>query len=215
MPAGASELGFYVGFLYGDASKEFDRENYSALAGGFYGQLQPPHVSEGRTFTTDSDGTSYGFMAGYRLTQHIAFEGGYLSLGKQNYHEVSTGAYFPPDGSAPVAETWDVSLTSRTNGFSVSALGILPLSYAWELYARAGVLFGSNTLSLYANDGVDPIALDENDSSTDWLAGAGISVSLAEVYAIRAEFMRVFDAGTKVFGESDEDVVSIGLTVSC
>jgi hypothetical protein len=212
MPAGAAELGFYVGFLYGDATKDFDREQFSSIAASLYQGLE--HISEERTFTTDSDGSSYGFMAGYRLTEHIAFEGGYLTLGKQNYHENSSGFFFPNDDSGPVNETWDLSLTSRTSGFALSALGILPLSYAWEVYARAGVLFGSNTLNVYASNGETTLTLDDTQSSTDWLAGVGISMSLAEVYAIRAEYVRIFDAGAPVFGEADQDVVSIGLTVS-
>jgi hypothetical protein len=39
-------------------------------------------------------------------------------------------------------------------------------------------------------------------------------MSLAEVYTLRAEFTRIFDAGSDVFGEADADLVSIGLTVA-
>jgi len=212
MPAGAAELGFYVGFLYGDASRDYDREKYSSLALDVYNNILDFSADE-RSFTTDSKGTSYGFLAGYRLTQHIAFEGGYLTLGKENYRERASGFFFPGEGE-PIAENWDLSLTNRTSGFAISALGILPISYAWEVYARAGVFFGSNALSVFADNGEFRFNSKFTESSTDWLAGAGISVSLAEVYAIRAEFQRIFAAGAKVFGEQDEDVVSIGLTVA-
>jgi len=213
MPVGAAELGFYVGFLYGDASKEFEVEPFTAYASNVYAALD--HSSDLRTFSTDSDGETYGFLAGYRLTQHIAIEGGYMYIGKQSYRETSSGFFFP-DGEDPVPEEWGLSLTSRTTGFALSALGILPISYSWELYARAGVLIGSSTMSLWASTPSLPGAVEnrENESSTDWLAGAGISMSLAEVYTLRAEFTRVFDAGADVFGEADADVVSIGLTVS-
>lgn len=212
-PAGAAELGFYVGFLYGDRSKDFDIDNFSSLAGEIYENLE--HVPEVRSYSTEENGESYGFLAGYRLTQHIAFEGGYLYLGKQSYRENSTGFFFPDEGD-PQAEAWDLSLTSVTSGFAVSALGILPISYSWEVYARAGVYFGSNTLSYWANSAAvnGANANDFNKSSTDWLAGAGISMSLAEVYTLRAEFTRIFDAGADVFGEADADLVSIGLTVA-
>lgn len=212
MPAGAAELGFYVGFLYGDTSKEFDVEPFSAFASAVYRDLA--HSSELRTYTTENDGESYGFMAGYRLTQYIAFEGGYMSIGKQSYRETSTGFFFP-EGQPPVEETWSLSLTDKTTGFALSALGILPISYSWELYARAGVLIGSNTRSLWFHNDAEGTGTNEfNESSTDWLAGAGISVSLAEVYAVRAEFTRIFDAGAEVFGESDADLLSIGITVA-
>jgi len=211
MPAHGAELGFYVGFLYGDSSKDYDRELFSSLALGIYQDVQ--HVSDIRTFSTESDGESYGFLAGYRLSRHIAIEGGYVYLGKQSYRETSSGFFFPEEQD-PVAEDWTLSLSSRTSGFALSALGILPISYAWELYGRAGVLIGSNTLSLYANSARGPISDRVNESSTDPLAGIGISMSLAEVYAIRAEFIRIFDAGTDDFGEADVDLISIGVTVS-
>lgn len=214
-PASAAELGFYVGFLYGDSSKEYNLRQFDSLATQIYGDLA--YVPDTRAFSTEEDGKSYGFLAGYRLTQHLAFEGGYLYLGKQTYREQSSGFFIPSDETQPPgAEDWTLSLTSRTSGFTVSALGILPINYSWELYARAGVLIGSNTLSLYANTNLFPSPLRDRftESSTDWLAGAGISMSLAEVYAIRAEFTRIFDAGEAVFGEADVDLITVGLTVA-
>lgn len=212
MPAGAAELGFYVGFLYGDGSKEFDIEQFDALASDIY-QNFLEFTPDQRSFSTENDGESYGFLAGFRLTQHFAFEGGYLYLGEQSYREAASGFFFPGDED-PIAEDWSLSLGTRTTGFTVSALAILPISYAWEVYARAGVLIGSNTLSLFASNGELLIPDSFNESSTDLLAGAGISMSLAEVYAIRAEFQRIFDAGDELFGEADVDLISIGVTVS-
>lgn len=212
MPASAAELGFYVGFLYGDSEKEYDRENFSLLALDVYEGILG-FSAEQRAFSTASDGEAYGFLAGYRLSQHLAFEGGYTYIGKQSYRESASGFFFPTEGE-PQPENWSLSLSSRTSGFELSALGILPISYSWELYARAGVLIASNTLSVYASNGNLLFADQFNESSSDWLAGVGISWSLAEVYAIRAEFKRIFDAGEAVFGEADLDLVSIGVTVS-
>ena len=212
-PVNAAELGFYVGFLYGDASKEYDRPQFESLASQLYEFVS--HTSETRgSSSTSEDGETYGFLAGYRLSQHLAFEGGYLYLGKQGYRERSSGLYVPEDtAQAPIEEEWSASFTSRTSGFALSVLGVLPISYSWEVYGRAGVLIGSNTLSFYGSNGEYIFADRQNESSTDWLAGAGISYSLLEVYALRAEFMRVFDAGEAVFGEADADVISLGLTV--
>ena len=212
IPASAAELGFYVGFMYGDSEKEFDRENFSLLGLGLYDGVLG-FSPEQRSFSTSSDGESYGFFAGYRLNQYLAFEGGYSYIGKQSYRETASGFFFPAEGE-PQAETWALSLSSRTSGFELSALGILPISYSWEVYARAGVLIASNTLSVYASNGNLLFADQFNESSSDWLAGMGISWSLAEVYAIRAEFKRIFGAGKDVFGEADLDLVSIGVTVS-
>ncbi len=203
-----------MGFMYGDVSKQYDVEPFDNLTGAVYDYAS--FAPAQRAFTKSSDSEAYGFLAGYRLTQHIAFEGGYSFLGKQSYREISSGLFITGDEETPeIAEDWTVSLSNKTGGFELSALGIFPISYAWEVYARAGVLIGSNSMSIYATNGSDALLRDEiNESSTDWLAGAGISVSLAEVYALRAEFRRIFDAGAKEFGESDLDLISIGLTVA-
>lgn len=213
LPASAAELGLYVGFLYGDSSKDFDTGVFSSLASIVYQDLA--FTPDLRSFTTSADGKSYGFLAGYRLTQHFAIEGAYMQFGKQGYRESASGFLFPDEGD-PMPEDWTLSLTSRTKGFMLSALGVLSISYSWEVYARAGALIATNELSLYANSPVLSGAIADRfqESSTDWLAGIGISMSLAEVYALRAEYTRIFDAGDPLFGEGDTDMVSIGITVS-
>ncbi|HEY8540464.1 MAG TPA: outer membrane beta-barrel protein [Steroidobacteraceae bacterium] len=210
--ASAAELGFYVGFLYGDSSKQYALEEFDNLARSFYNFID--YQPSQRAFAKGKDGESYGFLAGYRLTQHLAFEGGYVYLGKQKYNEESSGVFIPGDGEDPIPETWGVNFTSKTSGFMLSALGVLPISYSWEAYARAGVLIASNTFDVFASNGQLAFRDDFNESSTDLLAGVGISVSLAEVYAIRAEYQRIFDAGHGDLGESDLDLITIGVTVS-
>lgn len=211
--ARAAEPGLYVGFMYGDASRDYDAARFDAFTLGLYDQLA--YVPAERSSTRARDEEAYGFFAGYRFTQHWAVEGGFLSLGKQSFRESSSGLFFTGDEEQPtIPESWNVSWTKRTTGFTVSALGILPISYAWELYARAGVFVASSRLDLWASNGTLTGRNRFSDSSIDFLAGAGISWSLAEVYAIRAEFQRVFDAGVGDFGEADVDVVTIGITVT-
>src|SRR5688500_11584781 len=120
-PAHAAEPGFYVGFLYGDSSKDFDVGQFSDLSLLFYADIN--HLPESRDYTTREDGESYGFLAGYRLTQHIAFEAGYLYLGKQQYRETSRGFFDPGDPEEDVVpEELGSSLTSRTKGFTLAAV---------------------------------------------------------------------------------------------
>lgn len=213
-PAGAAELGMYVGFLYGEASKDYDAAQFDSLARQIYNQLAFEPAT--RAVAQGDDGQSYGFLVGYRLNQHIAFEGGYTYLGKQTFNDMSSGFFVPGGEEPPVPEDWGLGLTSRTRGFTASALAILPISYSWEVYARGGVFIASNQLSLYASSPSfsRPLRDRFTESSTDWLAGVGIAMSLAEVYSLRAEFTRIFDSGEPVFGEADVDLVSIGLTVA-
>lgn len=204
--ASASEPGFYVGGFYGDSSKEFDIQPFVDITDFVYGELLD-FVPDERHYSTKSEGGSYGFLAGYRLTQYIAFEGGYMYLGKESYRENALGTSGAND------ESWYISLTRKTSGFAISALAVLPISYSWEVYARGGVMFASNAMSLYVNGPFED-GTEFTDSSTDYLAGAGVSMSLAEVYALRAEFTRIFAAGSDDFGEADVDMISIGVTVA-
>jgi hypothetical protein len=187
----------------------------NALMSGLYGDLGFTPVT--RTNRLESDDTTWGFFGGYRLFQNLAFEAGYMSLSKDVLREYATGTFLNTGVTPPALENeaWSMSFGVRSTGFAISVLGVLPLTYNWELFARGGVFLGSNTLSLYAINqdgfgGADQVT----ESSADFIAGIGAGYTLAEVYQIRAEFQRVFDAGAKEYGETDADLLTIGITVN-
>jgi hypothetical protein len=209
--AAAAEPGFYIGGQYGKNSKDSSVAALDSLTLALYDDLDyTPSVRSNRS---DSDDTVWGFFGGYRLLQNLAFEAGYMSLSKDVLRESSSGL-FNDVTNGPQPESWTTSMGVRTKGFAISALGVLPITYNWEIYARGGVLFGSNTLSLYAvnQDGFGG-AEQLTESSTDFLAGVGASYMLAEVYQLRAEFQRIFAAGASEYGEADLDLMTIGITV--
>lgn len=207
--ASAAELGFYIGGIYGQNSGGAALLDDLTLA--LYRDLDyTPDVRSGRT---DENKTVWGFFGGYRLFQNLAFEGGYMNISKDVLRETSSGT-FDDTTNGPEPETWSTSIGVQSKGFAISALGVLPVTYNLELYARGGVLFGSNTLSLYAINQTGFGGADQvTESSTDFLAGVGVSYTLAEVYALRAEFQRIFDAGAKEYGEADVDLMTVGITV--
>jgi hypothetical protein len=213
----AAELGFYVGGQYGQISKDesVTAVRLNALMVGLYDDLGFTPVT--RTNRLESDDATWGFFGGYRLFQNLAFEAGYMSLSKDVLREYATGTFLNTGVNPPVVENeaWSMSFGVRSTGFAISVLGVLPLTYNWEVFARGGVFLGSNTLSLYAINqdgfgGADQVT----ESSADFIAGVGAGYTLAEVYQIRAEFQRVFDAGAKEYGETDVDLLTIGITVS-
>jgi len=231
--AAAAETGFYVGGFYGTT----DRADTIGLYNSFssYVQQQFGYIPVAQqTPTLDTTMRSYGFIGGYRLFQHFAVEGGYMQLGSVKYRFRGNGVYPPPVQdpnvpSNPLFPTTDtptdllVNVDNEIGGIAVSALGILPVSYRWEVYGRAGVMFSTHNFKFYISDVVGPIRDQFTESSTDLLAGVGASFMLAEVYTLRAEFIRVFDAGDKnngVFdpayknkGQADVDLLSVGVTV--
>jgi OmpA-like transmembrane domain len=208
---GAAEPGFYVGGLYGQISKDEDSSLLDAHILALYNELEySPAVRSSRF---DTDDTTWGFFGGYRLFQNLAFEAGYLSVGKDVLRESSSGSFVDENGEN-VAESWAMSVGVRSTGFAISALGVLPVTYNWELFARGGVFLASNTMSRYASNFTSFSAGDQiTESSADFLAGVGAGYTLAEVYQLRAEYMRMFDAGAKEFGEADIDLLTVGITV--
>ena len=212
----AAELGFYVGGSYGSGSKTIDKGTYDQFALGIYNAFGfVPGSNPGDNVSSiDTDNPGYGFVAGYRLNTHLAVEGGYMDLGKFRYEANSNGGFINADDPT-ILDPSPLTLTanSKTAGFALTALGILPLNYRWELYGRAGVLFASNELTLFLTDGVGSLKDTDNGSSTHLLAGAGAGFTFAEIYTLRAEYQRVFDAGDDTVGEGDQDLATVGVTV--
>ena len=209
--APAAELGFYVGGSYGNGSKSIDKAlfgNYATQVFNDIGFL-PAQFSS----TIDTSNPGYGFVAGYRLFPHLAVEGGYMEIGKVRYEARTAGSYLQSDGTQ-IPDTPTMSINAKTGGFALSALGILPLSYRWELYGRAGLMFSSNERTLFLAGNVLSGKEQVTGSSTDFLVGAGASFTFAEIYGLRAEYQRVFDAGdSDTVGEGDVDLVTVGVTV--
>ena len=117
--------------------------------------------------------------------------------------------------NTPPEENWAQNIETSTSGIALSALGILPLNYRWETYVRGGVLIANSEESVFITDNINSQKLRATQSSFDLFAGAGVSFSLAEIYNIRLEYGRVFDAGDdKVLDEADVDMASLNVTVS-
>jgi hypothetical protein len=207
--AHAAQLGIYAGISYAMAEKDSTRGVFEDEALAIYNAFQfTPQTTTG---SFDSEDSSYGFVVGWRLTEHIAFEGGYMDLGEVVYRDRSTGLV----GGLPDPENWAQNVESSTSGIALSALGIWPLSYRWEVYARAGVLISNNTESVFITDGIGSESLRASKSGADLLAGVGVSFSIVEIYQLRLEFGRVFDAGEDgTLDEADVDMATLNIAVS-
>jgi hypothetical protein len=214
--ARAAELGVYAGVSFAMVKKDSTRSVFEdeALAVAALAGFQPDPAT--RTATLDSEDSSYGFVVGWRMSEHVAFEGGYLDLGEVKYREHAAGQFLaqPPAPNEP--GTLQQNIDSSTSGIQLSALGILPLSYRWEVYARGGVLIANNTEDIFVQDELGSSGkLRSTKSGFDLLAGVGISFSIAEIYNLRLEYQRVFDAGeSATLDEADVDLATLNVTVS-
>jgi OOP family OmpA-OmpF porin len=207
--AQAAQPGFYVGGFYGQTKKQIDIAGFDTYATT---QIFPnPAVQltvESMSSTLDDGDAGYGFLGGYRFTPHFAVEGGYVDLGKVVYRANARGNItgIPTDAV--------LNVDTETSGITVSALGVWPLSYRWEVYGRAGALFSSNDFTLFYDDVEQNPRRDEfSESDVDVLVGVGTSYNFLEIYDLRLEFQRIFDAGDETTGEADLDMISLGVTV--
>jgi hypothetical protein len=207
--AQAAQLGIYAGVSYAMVEKDSTRSEFEAEALAIYNAFGfTPQTTTG---SFDSKDSSYGFVVGWRLTEHIALEGGYMDLGDVTYRDRSTGL----SEGFPDPENWAQNVESSTSGIALSALGIWPLTYRWEVYARGGLLISNNTESVFITDGVGSESLRGSKSGADLLAGVGVSFSVVEIYNIRLEYGRVFDAGEDdTLDEADVDMATLNISVS-
>jgi hypothetical protein len=212
--AAASELGFYIGGQVGQSSKDVPRDFYETFNDDiqFFSFFEP--TEEHNSF--DESDTAFGLLGGYRFTQHLAIEGGYTRFGKVSYRSRASGN-FPLEGG-----TLNTNIDSETRGFSFAALGALPLSRDWELFARGGVLFATTKIRVVIDaTGTNFIPAPGDfdgsftDDTTETFAAIGITRRVFEIYDIRFEYQRVFGAGAEDTGGSgDLDTALLGLNVT-
>ncbi|HEX7114433.1 MAG TPA: outer membrane beta-barrel protein [Steroidobacter sp.] len=207
-PARAAQYGLYAGVSYAQTDREAESAEFAAAVANIYEDNGFTPVDS--TVSFDTKDSAYGFAVGYRLFEHLAVEGGYMDLGEVAYRDRSAGLF---DGTTP--ENWGQNIDSSTSGIALSALAVLPLTYRLEVYARAGFLLASNEATVFITDGVQSARFRVTKSGFDPLAGVGLTFSFFEIYNLRLEYMRVFDAGDEeTLGEADTDLAMLGITVS-
>jgi hypothetical protein len=150
-------------------------------------------------------------VVGWRLTEHIALEGGYMDLGTVAYKNRSTGLF----ANTPPPENWAQNIETSTSGIALSALGILPLSYRWEVYARGGVLIANSEESAFITDGVNSQKLRATQSSFDLFAGVGVASAWPRSTTSASSMAACSTpADDKVLDEADVDMATLNVTVS-
>jgi opacity protein-like surface antigen len=210
----AAERGLYVGGYGGQSSKEAEREFYELFTDDI--QVFTFFAPTQETTSFDDSDTAFGLVIGYRLTPHFAIEGGYAKLGQVAYKSRSSGN-FPQDAGSE-----DIGIDTEITGYTLAALGVLPLSRNWELFARAGVLFADNKVTIRVTaEGerflppLGSFSVADSHGSTNLHAGLGISRRFLDVYDLRLEYQRAFDVGDEASGgKGDLDLMLLGLIVT-
>jgi len=113
-----------------------------------------------------ADGVAVKFFAGYALNQYFAAEAAYIYAGTLK------------------DTVEDVNLSVESDGFVMAALGKLPLSDAFSLFAKLGYTFYNEKVQGRRGD----VSLTEKNSGDDPLYGVGADLRLGRKLQLRAEY---------------------------
>jgi opacity protein-like surface antigen len=200
--ATAAEPGFYVTASLGIG--EEDPRSAGTNIGNPFGivHVEPDDVD------VDDGKTAWSVGLGYRVNRYLAAEVEYIDFGTtditEHYSIEDDGAPVPFPFTFPTELTLNQS--SSVTGPALSLLGALPLGENFELFLRGGALFGSREIET----GFD--TFDEKFSRTVWLAGAGVSWSLAKRWAIRAEYQQTGEFSESfIAGETEVQRLSMSV----
>jgi len=174
---------FYVGAELGESST--DAVDESAIDDGSFGSIN----------VDDSD-SSWKAFVGYRFLKFVAVEVAAVDLGQFEVSGTSSGGGVFPAGN--------VSATAAADGYTVSALGVLPVGPGFKVFARAGYFIWDVDFDL-TSSGVGTTVNDSQDGE-DLVYGAGLAYKFAMGLGVRLEYEQY-----EVEDESI-DVISAGLT---
>ena len=134
------------------------------------GNVIPDLITSG---SFDGDATGFKIYGGYRFHPNFAAELAYVDLGKASY----SGNFFGTPVVGGSLETW---------GINVSAVGIVPLGPAFELFGKIG-LFGWESKARDTTGGV-PFSGTADDADVSF--GLGLAFNVSRNVSLRAEWER-------------------------
>ena len=133
---------------------------------GFYvgGALGKAYIDENIDGTNfKADGTSYRISGGYEFNDNFGVEASYLNLGKFDDSFDVGGVIIP--------------VSAKAKGYTLAAVGILPLSDQIFLKARGGVYFYDAQASV---GGI----VEDNTSDQDGFVGLGLAYDISDRFQL-------------------------------
>lgn len=155
----------------------------------------------GLVSSLDDTDTGYKLQLGYMFTPYWGLEGGYVDLGNVNYNASFTG---PVAGNA-TAEV-------EVYGWNIAAVGNLPISDAFALYGKLGVINAKVKIDIQATGAGESLSVSDSDTGADPNWGFGAVYNVTDQVGVRLEWERFNSLGDKEkTGEGDVDLLSLGV----
>jgi len=226
-PAMAERTGFYVGGDIGQSNWNLSQQDANNLSSGLADQINfyNPNINVTSTRNNfDDTSTTYGFFVGYQIWRWLAVEAAWMDLGSTSVQTSATYAYtvvnpiFPPP---PTGGSYRATSQFESSGWALSALPMLPIGDAWNLYGRLGYYMGDNNVSgrFQGQDTRAGVAvgspydlkLSDSDSSGVFLWGLGASYTFDERVSLRLEYDNIADVAEVGNNKSDAERFTLGL----
>lgn len=127
--------------------------------------------SAGGTASDLSNGTGFKALLGFQVSEHLAIEGGYISVG-------TLSTTLKVGSSSAVIDL-------KGTGFNVAVLGIVPVNDQFSVFGKLG----------YTSAKLEGSTTGFSSSQTKSSAGYGLGASykLSQMLAIRGEFEKLYD----------------------
>ncbi len=126
------------------------------------------------TFTIDDSDTGFKIFGGYSFTPNIAVEGSYVNLGE-----------FQADATGILSGT--ATGSAEADGYTVEAVGTLPLGNNFSVYGKVGAfIWDSETSLTFLGENID-----SSDDGTDETYGLGLAYAFPGTrFGLQGEWQR-------------------------
>ena len=168
-----------------------------AYLGASLGQVEHKQGCEGVTFSCDQKDTSWRIFGGYEVNRHIAVELGYANLGETSASGIVSGV--------------NINANIEVTAWDLTAVGSIPVMDRLSLYGRAGLYLAETEASATGSVPGFSTSVNEKESNTGFTFGFGVKFDILRSLAVRGEWRRYVEVGGDDVGESDVDVLSVGL----
>jgi opacity protein-like surface antigen len=145
---------------------------------------------------------------GYRFSSYFGVEASYLQLGTLEY-----GARGKETGFLGSSTPLATSINIKSRGPAVALVGMLPMTYDWNLDARLGVYEGK-TLSQYVTaSNAGGFRGSDSTTSATLLASVGTSYVVGGHWMLCLDYIRLNQIGEKLVSKSfNVDLLTAGVT---
>ena len=134
----------------------------------------------------DDKDTAFKIFGGYQVNRNFGVELGYTDLGKAS------------------ASGGGVNASIESTAFELVGVGSFPINNQFSVYGKLGFYHAETKLK-------SNIGVSDSETNTDLTYGLGVQYNFTGNLGVRGEWQRYSSVGGGDIGDSDVDVLSVGL----